>query len=491
MQKRYIGEKMEKHEESKPYNPWVSLKEFIKHSTVFLILCECCEIDDLISLVFPRYPYVLLLQDIDGKKIQLDFAEQKIEVFHFNRQDKNWTATVGKSHTNPHIYCGVLCLWEQGKAAHNLDTIRKLSSYIPQGYFFRNLYYMKQFYVIPIYGQKKQYAKNRKRCIVLPDEGYGDTFFTLPFWDYYVKKSQQQGWHIVFHHTSHKSFYIYQIFLPTCHHIFEPLHRENRKLSQIIQTVQPKLYADVKDVTYESMVRPPMFNGYDKIKLLCYLLDFPYDPPNYLCVSTISVPVSKIPPEFLAFRATKKHMIGIHFHTEHDTQDIRNWPEHYVEQLIDLCQQENIGIVNFSRQFKARPTVLDLSHYTITKLIPIVAELDEMVGIDSCFCHIAGALGVDNITIWGGSNPFYSFLYRTKICARPFQSNFSIASYIGDIKRIMPDVVFTVLYGLLHKEYSTTSHYLPYGHEAMGEAILWVDDEWETKDCKSLRRNGD
>lgn len=455
---------------------WTWIKTNMKEGNFRLVLCCPSDVDQALSQILHHSNHVIILRDLAQSNLRI-FINYGIPIRYYNKQINVFKSIEAIETIDQTDYCGIIYLISMQQDPDNLDTIRKLSFLIPTGYRFHVMYYVRQFIAVPVFGGAQKSIKNGIRCIILPNEGYGDAFYTLPFWKHYVRQIKKQGRNIVFHHTTSRSLQIYRHLFPSCKHLMEPFCSFSGNLSSKLEESHLVKYEEVIDLTYASMLYPPLFDGYDKIELLCYLLHYPHEPSRYYRLKR--PPISERPLRDMIenFKTDFKYIIGIHLRTIHDMNGIRNWPNSYVQKFLQLCHASGIGIINFAPGQTVHSHVLNLSHLSVVQLIPVVGILDAMVGIDSCFCHLAGILGIDNITIWGGGTPYYSFQYQVKIGVRPFSSNFSIASHTGDIRRIGPDIVHIILNKLLYKELRTTPVYLPYGDKRIEKDLLWVDEQ--------------
>lgn len=456
-------------------NPFSNYKRFLKQIKVRLILCSYKDTETLIHRHYKQYPYQVLLQDARDIETLTFFNKRNIPVFCYEEELLKPVESNLFCEWKRGNYCALLLEEIDVCVNNNLDTLNRLSGFIPPGYFFRNLYYICHRFAIPIYGGLKKYVNNKKLCIILPDEGYGDYISVLPFWKYYLLKMKEMEWEVTLHHTSRKSLEVYQVCLQSmCIHKMEDFVVGYTNLEQILKTNHCTQYEKIMDLTYNSMTKASSQEGTDKIKLLCKLLSMPYEPAKYKFIKNYAELLPEIDLMLQTYRSHYKHIIGLQTYTNMENGTTRSWPWDYSRVFIELCKALGIGVVNLGLNEGVFSDVCDMSDYTLTQLFPVVAEMDAIVSIDSCFGHIAGVLGVDNITIWGGGTPDYSYVNNIAVSTRPFSSNISLVSQEGNIKLIKPHIVIKYLLKLLNKECSTVKKYLSYGHIKIAETTYMI-----------------
>ncbi len=91
-------------------------------------------------------------------------------------------------------------------------------------------------------------------------------------------------------------------------------------------------------------------------------------------------------------------------HTSADDED-RTWPLDRLLDLVAACENEHIvfGILNANQPYdwELYPNVIDLSGTDVREMAACIAVADLFVGSDSGPMHIAGALDVPSICMFG------------------------------------------------------------------------------------------
>ncbi|MNW37823.1 hypothetical protein D3C74_148760 [compost metagenome] len=149
-----------------------------------------------------------------------------------------------------------------------------------------------------------------------------------------------------------------------------------------------------------------------------------------------------------------KPIIGFQFYTSSD--EMRSWQYGRVQEFVSLCKDRYNLICLTPHPYGEIDGLEDFSDVGIVELFPLIRQLDAFVGIDSCSGHIAGILGIPNLTLWGLIDPyrFFATAYSENypISFRTFSMNYSLVPRDGVLENISGDLVFQRLQQIMNHE---------------------------------------
>ncbi len=144
-------------------------------------------------------------------------------------------------------------------------------------------------------------------------------------------------------------------------------------------------------------------------------------------------------------KAKYSYIIGIQFYTNHISPNDRNYSMAYAETFIKLCNQ-NICVLNLAPipyKMKTSNNFLDISKISLLFMPAIVKELNCIVGIDSCFVHLAGLMQVPSIVLF---NKVYAYSLSV------IRNNYNLISKSGTNQSLLPCLVYERMIQLMdHK----------------------------------------
>nr|WP_235918070.1 glycosyltransferase family 9 protein [Paenibacillus lutrae] len=186
---------------------------------------------------------------------------------------------------------------------------------------------------------------------------------------------------------------------------------------------------------------------------------------------------SALEQEMASLRETGAPVVGVQFHTGDPK---RSWPQSYAQQFVRLCKERNIHLINLSPlPYDLQPEgCRDWSGLAVTGLFAALEGMDAMVGIDSVCGHVAGFLGVPNLTLWGRSFPGLQFpgsRDESHVSFRTLSANYSLVPRSADIRDISPELAFARLKELLDGRICLSAEVIT-AHDTLNEiGIEWVD----------------
>ena len=301
---------------------------------------------------------------------------------------------------------------------------------IPKSYVYKYSYHTKENEQrkFPVYGSPPTDPQSKSILIVEKSCGYGDALTTLPLLQKFTDIYIQRGMRVEILHYYRQSYELSSVFLGRCQNQMCDYIDNRKSLMQLY--VEEKQHPFVYNQIYN-------FDGYvvksaaTKLYEIAKLLNYP-NPENVLeDVYVEQASPNEALSKLIAFSKKFRYVIGVQFQTAHDEICFckRSWSSHRIAEFLSLCRENGIGVVNLAPcQGVNWNNELDFSTLPIPQLFGIVQKLDLMVGIDSCFEHIAAVLHIPSLTIWGKPLKDKS--------QRPLCGNYSLVSKRGDIDSI-------------------------------------------------------
>ena len=153
-------------------------------------------------------------------------------------------------------------------------------------------------------------------------------------------------------------------------------------------------------------------------------------------------------------------------------KSMKEWPVCEAQRFIDLCIANSICVINLEPFMKQNiSNVIDMSDFSVSDLYSLIVELDAVIGIDSFCCHIAGILGVSNITLFGSLKEIYNI---QSMSFRPITNNFSFYPLDYDIERIKAEYVYKKLINVLSDNLRDNKVYKKYINQKEKVDYEWV-----------------
>jgi hypothetical protein len=146
-------------------------------------------------------------------------------------------------------------------------------------------------------------------------------------------------------------------------------------------------------------------------------------------------------------------LVGFQFWTYSDSR--RSWTQELARKFVEICKLNHIQLVNLTpHPFGEIEGLCDLGSLKIIELFALIKSLDAVVSIDSCCGHIAAAVGIPNITIWGLNSPYFFITNGLPLpkSFRTVQLNYSIYHTSNKSENIDPYIVYLRLKGILTGE---------------------------------------
>ncbi|WP_214483001.1 hypothetical protein [Bacillus sp. SM2101] len=170
--------------------------------------------------------------------------------------------------------------------------------------------------------------------------------------------------------------------------------------------------------------------------------------------------ISKVPAPSLPVEVHKKlnqinkesKLVGVQFKTE-DYQ--RSWNSNNINKFVQLCNQNNIILINLTPIKKLSTEIIDFSYLPVSQLFELMGYLDAFVGIDSVCGHIAGVVGIPSITIWGKDTPL-SGAQNPFVSYRVLSQNYSLFPKSKDISDVSAGIVFKRLEKILEEGFHSS-----------------------------------
>lgn len=173
-------------------------------------------------------------------------------------------------------------------------------------------------------------------------------------------------------------------------------------------------------------------------------------------------------------QARFQYIIGIQYHTS----DLRrSWPKENVKKLQALCEENGIGLLNLTPVEEIPPVTADFSQLSVEQLITLITHLDMVVSIDSLCAHIAGIMGVPNITIWGRSYPHLQFPdgLKSYVSFRSISMNYSLVSKDTRSESIHAEIVFSRIKDILNGSIELQENTITFENGLSKDGIEWVN----------------
>ncbi len=324
---------------------------------------------------------------------------------------------------------------------------------ISESYVYKYSYHTmeNEFRKFPVYGNSLINPNSNAILVIEKSNGYGDALVTMPLLQKFTNNFIERGIQVVILHYYQQSYELSYVFLDRCQNQMCD-YMDNRKLlSEIYQEKQDR---------YQQIYN---FDGYivksaaTKLYEVAALLNFT---ELDTLLDDISINTQLTPSKDLTlletYRKGYRYVIGVQFKTDHD--DIcfckRSWSNERIREFISLCNENGIGCVNLSPCNGIEwHNNLDYGHLPVNQLFGIVQRLDLIVAIDSFCGHIAAAMRIPNITIWGKPLKDKS--------QRPTCMNYSIVSKDGNIDSLQADYVFEQMMKILSVKITVSSKIRP------------------------------
>lgn len=281
----------------------------------------------------------------------------------------------------------------------------KINNLVPKTYTYKISYHSSEneFRKFPIYGPSVISSKSKRILIVEKSHGYGDCMLTMPLITGFAAQLKEQGYQVFFWHYYQQSYLLYKTLLSKFRHSICMYSDSVSSLSQlpVKQDSYYKIFNMDSLIIHSSFTKIKetaewiSYNSYKNIKLDHIIAEWKY-PKVEKCIYK----------RLMEMRSTYRYLIGVQFDTEHnqDCTYTRRWHVNHVNAYLDMCKRANIGTINLAPYQTGAQFLkcdLDVSELSIIELLPIVRSLDAVVGIDSCFGHMAGIMKKPNLTLWG------------------------------------------------------------------------------------------
>lgn len=229
--------------------------------------------------------------------------------------------------------------------------------------------------------------------------------------------------------------------------------------------------------------------AYEEVYFTPFLLS---EPPLFhlseLFAKSLDVPISdslsirdritfpSIPPILQQQLKQPGFKIGFQCYTQ-DPE--RSWPKKQAEQFIKLCKQKGITVYLLTPTPFNLQTPKDVSKLTLPQLFTVIHHLDGVVSVDSVCGHIAGALGIPNLTIWGRNFPHLTNPLKENDAYTSFRAlsnNYSLVPRDAATQTITATIVFQKVQDLLNNRLMIKNKRI-----SSKDILNWVGTEWVNK----------
>ena len=323
-----------------------------------------------------------------------------------------------------------------------MSVEKRIHRMMPRSYFYWMSYHSMEYEYrkFPIYGRSVLSTNSRKILVMEKANGYGDSIVTMPLLRQFAKQKQSEGYDVAFWHYYEKSYQLSDVFLHEFENALCPFYDGRKLLSQCQFNIGP--YHDVYNM--DSFV---VSSADAKLTETAAYLKVVF--PIRLNTSELNYTLL---PDYVTnglrnLQAKYKFIIGVQFDTSNNSVCTysRFWNRGNAAAFYSLCHAQEIGVVNLAPYSGGTIACdLDVCQITVPQLFSVIRQLDMTVGIDSCCGHIAGALGVPNLTLWGKVLVGKS--------QRTLRMNYSLIHEKGDANLIQPDTVFQTVRQILNRE---------------------------------------
>lgn len=186
--------------------------------------------------------------------------------------------------------------------------------------------------------------------------------------------------------------------------------------------------------------------------------------------------IPEIESELRAIKQKYRWIIGLQYYSDSllvNGKYTRAWPYEYAREFVEKCHRERIGVLTLvPDQEKKLPYVHTMGEWPIINLFQIIPYTNAVVGVDSCCAHIAGVLGIQNITINGNA----VHILRKPYIYRPLSNNYSIYSKNGFPSDISAEIVFQRLKSILEGKIKLQTRIITMQDSLNGVGIEWIGD---------------
>lgn len=323
-----------------------------------------------------------------------------------------------------------------------------------------------------LYRELKRYRplnKTLKPVAVTTWGGYGDAVMMYQQIQMFVNRERKKGREVHVITPYFKMYDIFKDFLKNCY-LFHIDIIVNKRLNETL------LHSGYYERIYNLALLTPQEVPYKHV-LDLWSSCLGYEEPSPLLGHT-EMPLlqEKVRQIIEEQRQAGKKIIGFQFCTEDQE---KSWPIEHAIEFLNQCKKHNLCVLSLAPQHCGElDGIIDVGFLKVSELFPLIAELDMVVGIDSCCCHIAGVLGVPNLTIWGDSYPHqYRPLRDTRYLSyRSLRMNYSIASKDADPASISSKLVFRRSYEILDGNITLQKTRLTIEDTLNSVGVEWVGD---------------
>jgi ADP-heptose:LPS heptosyltransferase len=344
-----------------------------------------------------------------------------------------------------------------------------MEEFLSEGYDVSENLFIYKNHMYFIYGKNKNNKDGVKAALIPYPFGFGATILYLPLLQYFLKNTED-SMDII--HVNYKSYEILSRFIKDCNHI---MYSCNKSMKDFFICEYGREGKYVR--TYNAM---KVFRNNPKSLLnMKHVVDVLFDlysirktMDELLAESKIDLSLTpeKVLKKIDKLRRKYKWVIGLQSCT--DTIIIKNWPEEHAVNFIKKCHENNIGVINLAPTPYKLHNTIDFSSYKIYQLFGAIKKIDMVIGIDSCFGHVASFLGIPSLTIWGHSSPI-SF-NGCNSSYRAIRMNYSISDRNGNIKRIDSDIVFSSMLDILNGKIELKKDCISYEDTLNGCYVKWL-----------------
>ncbi|WDF52844.1 glycosyltransferase family 9 protein [Paenibacillus sp. KACC 21273] len=312
-------------------------------------------------------------------------------------------------------------------------------------------------------------TSTKKVALTLGWPGYGDSIMMFQSIQKFINRSRDNGYTVDII-TNHRGPYnVLKEFLRDCSILIMNIHPTHYLFEMVLQSGQ---YLEVyqNSVLWFENIKPQ-----HATEIWTKSLNIHENPTFSSSFEMPSIP-EKVGETLQNLKHDGRVLIGIQFYTGDDK---RSWSSDLSKKFIKLCLEKKYAVINLAPSSSREITDLtyDVSHIKVTELVPLISQLDLVVGIDSCCGHIAGVLGVPNITLWGLNYPFSSNPLGTETCHvgfRPVRMNYSIVPVSTLIDEIDPIFVFEKVENILDGKINLKHTPISTQESLEGVGIAWV-----------------
>lgn len=320
--------------------------------------------------------------------------------------------------------------------------------------------------------ERRALSKTQKEiALALGWPGYGDAVMMFQSIQRLIDRERAKGYcvHIIVNHK--EPYHFLREFLRDCQVILMMIHPTHYLFEALLQSGQYERVYQNSVLWFENIT------PHHATEIWTRSLGTTEVP---LFLDRSQVLISTMPQhvqyKLKELRSQGSPLIGFQFHTG---DKMRSWPTEHARKFAELCTAKGYIVLNLTPHPHMEITELtvDVSFLQVTEMVQLIAHLDAVVGIDSCCGHIAGVLGIPNLTLWGLNYPYASNPLGEETCYvgfRPVRMNYSLVPKNTDSTNVSPELAFSRLIDILDGEIQLKDERITTEETMKGLWIEWV-----------------